>query len=726
MFKSIRAKLLFFFLLLSIVPLVALTYYSTERFERKLQEGVKKESMALLEATALAIDSWLDEKIERLRALSELEDIKALSPERTLPLLKTLDAIDPQAEMYFFTNEDGTSWTTLDIQANISDREYFKKAKETGKPQVSDMVVSKATGNRIIVIAYPITTNGQFRGIIAMTADAKTLSSLVASVKLGKTGYGFLVDSQGYIIAHPDENTILKMNVTEMGSESARAIGKRMVQREKGYGRALLSAKEVQNLAKDQMLFVAFSPLSAASWTLACNVPEEELFGEVAALQNMILLVIIAVAIVVVIVSLFVSGAISSGIARVKEIINQVAQGELRVDTRPIEEVASGSDEVAVLARSFLTMLGNLKELVTEIFNSSSSLASSSEEIASSIDEISKATQEITKTISQVAEGSTRQSEELQKIGEEAARIGEESEKIAQATQRNLELLALMQGNLTKNREALETIRQAMESTKKESTTTRGEAQKGKQALQRLIENVSSIARVSERVAESIHVLEDRSQEIGKIVDLITGIAEQTNLLALNAAIEAARAGEAGRGFAVVAEEVRKLAEGSARAAEQIGTLIAEIQKDTRQAVENMEQARREVEAGNKESENVVANFNEILSAIERLEGNIEKLVKSLEEALLLQEKTRQSAEEVIAFSRDNATLIARTTQGVQNITENISSIAAVAEENAASSEEVSASTEEQNASLEEVNSAVQALAQMAQHLQKLVGQFRV
>ena len=726
MFKSLKAKLLFFFLLLSIAPLVAVTYYGIEVFQGKLEENAKRESMALLETTALALDQWLNEKIERLRALSEWEDVRALSPERTLPVLKTLAAADPQAEIYFFTHEDGTFWTTLDAQGSVGDREYFKKARETGKPQVSDMVVSKSTGKRIIVIAYPITTGGQFRGIIAMTVEADTLSQLVASVKLGKTGYGFLVDSKGYVIAHPDESAIMKMNVTETGSESANALGRRMLQREKGYGTALLSAKELKNIGKDQRFFVAFTPLFAAPWTLAGNVPEEELFGEVFALRNVILLIIVAVAVVVAVVSLGVSGAISSGITRVKDIINQVAQGELRVDTKVLEDVASGSDEVAVLARSFLGMLGNLKELVTEILSTSSSLASSSEEIASSIDEISKATQEITRTISQVAEGSTRQSEELQRIGEEAARIGEQAEKIAQATRRNLELLALMQGNLARNREALEAIQQAMESTKKEGATTRGEAQKGKQALQRLIENVSSIARVSEKVAESIHVLEERSQEIGKIVDLITGIAEQTNLLALNAAIEAARAGEAGRGFAVVAEEVRKLAEESAKAAEQIGALVAEIQRDTRQAVENMERARSEVEAGSKESENVAANFDAILLAIERLEGDIENLFGSLKEAFLLQEKTLQSAEEVVAFSKDSATLISKTTQGVQNITENISSIAAVAEENAASSEEVSASTEEQNASLEEVNSAVQALAQMAQNLQKLVGRFKV
>ena len=95
-------------------------------------------------------------------------------------------------------------------------------------------------------------------------------------------------------------------------------------------------------------------------------------------------------------------------------------------------------------------------------------------------------------------------------------------------------------------------------------------------------------------MAQSIATLDERSQEVGKIVDLISGIAEQTNLLALNAAIEAARAGDAGRGFAVVAEEVRKLAGEAGEAAKNIATLVREIQNDTKEVVEKMKGAEEE------------------------------------------------------------------------------------------------------------------------------------
>ena len=196
MLKTIKAKLLLWFLVLSVVPLVALTYYSTMTFQKNLTQETEERALNITASTASAIDAWLQEKIEHLEKIAALPEVQALNPDITLPLLKTFHQADPQAEMYFFALQDGSSWTSFDSQANIADRAYFQKAKETGKPQVSDMVVSKATGNKIVVIAYPVMKEGKFQGIVAMTADTATLKNLVSSVKLGKTGYGYLVDSQ--------------------------------------------------------------------------------------------------------------------------------------------------------------------------------------------------------------------------------------------------------------------------------------------------------------------------------------------------------------------------------------------------------------------------------------------------------------------------------------------------------------------------------------------------
>jgi len=398
-----------------------------------------------------------------------------------------------------------------------------------------------------------------------------------------------------------------------------------------------------------------------------------------------------------------------------------VERGDLRQEIK-----INSKDEMGQVAHSFNSMIQKLRDIVSQVLRVSSTLASSSEELSSSIEEISKATEEIAKTISQVAQGSTEQSTELEAINQETQKISQITHQLSEATQRNLNLIAEMKKGLEKNQLSLSEIEQAMKITSTEGENSEKEARKGQELLSLLAQNIKVISQVTQEVAQSISTLEVRSQEISKIVDLITGIAEETNLLALNAAIEAARAGEAGRGFAVVANEVRKLAEESAQAAQQISKLIGEVKNDTQMAVERMERAEDRVQEGVKESEEVAKNFQNILITIQKVIQSVNNLNLVFTEAKNSQKVTEKSAEEVAALSEDNAQMIQEIDNRVQAVSKAMNSVALVSEENAASSQEVSASTEEQSASLEELTSASQSLAQLAQELKELVATFQV
>jgi methyl-accepting chemotaxis protein len=209
---------------------------------------------------------------------------------------------------------------------------------------------------------------------------------------------------------------------------------------------------------------------------------------------------------------------------------------------------------------------------------------------------------------------------------------------------------------------------------------------------------MDALVQRSTEISEAIGSLASKSEQIGGIVETITGISEQTNLLALNAAIEAARAGEQGRGFAVVAEEVRKLAEESQRAAGSIADLISEIQSDTADAV-------GVVDGGRRLASDSTATVEQAREAFLAIGGAIDDLRRGVEEIA--------AANERIAADAGNAS-------------EAMTEIAAVAEQSSASTEQVSASTEETSASTQEIAASAQELARTSDELAQLVSRFKL
>jgi methyl-accepting chemotaxis protein len=196
----------------------------------------------------------------------------------------------------------------------------------------------------------------------------------------------------------------------------------------------------------------------------------------------------------------------------------------------------------------------------------------------------------------------------------------------------------------------------------------------------------------------AVSELAEKSQRIGKITDAIAGIARQTNLLALNAAIEASRAGEHGKGFAVVAEEVRKLANESARALDTIRTLAAEIRAAAITTEERIIHMSDRVVTGESVIRASALALTQIGREIEASRGAVERIVEAAE-------VQRQEAE---SLSRE------------------IEAIAEVAERNASTSQEVSAVAQQQTAAMSSVAASSAHLAAIADRLRSSTGRFDV
>jgi len=364
--------------------------------------------------------------------------------------------------------------------------------------------------------------------------------------------------------------------------------------------------------------------------------------------------------------AIFLARRISRPLALVAESAKKIAMGDLRNTTIPYE----ANDEIGDMITAFKAMKDNLRDVVSQVANSSEQVAAASEELTASSEQSAQASSQVAETVTNVATGASNQ---VASVEQTVGVVGEMATAISHITS-NASNAAAKSGETAS------------------AASVGGESVCQARAQMQLIkEAVNQSAQVVQKLGVS-------SQQIGEFVNLISGIAGQTNLLALNAAIEAARAGEQGRGFAVVADEVRKLAEQSQEAAQKVTVLIHDIQSETNVAVTTMNQGTIEVTRGTEVIATTGEQFNLIVAKIDELNKQVQAITTA-------SKNLSAASEEVVA---------------------SVDSVRKVAADTAADTQTISAATEEQSASMEEIASSSHALSNMASQLQMIVAKFRL
>ena len=381
--------------------------------------------------------------------------------------------------------------------------------------------------------------------------------------------------------------------------------------------------------------------------------------------SNRINTIVLAATVLLVGLGLVIGFVLSNSIVKpITKITEDMKSGKL-----DFEALTTTNDEVGTLTREFGNMITKLRNMVLSVQTTAEQVASSSEQLTASAEQSAEAANQVAIAITEVASGAA---EQLTAVNHTRSTVNRINDDIQQVTSK---------------------INKMSDS----SNRTASAANDGRSTVETAISQMDKIDRAVSNSATVVIKLGERSNEIGQIVDTISGIAGQTNLLALNAAIEAARAGEQGRGFAVVAEEVRKLAEQSEESAKQIATLIGEIQVETNNAVEAMNEGTNEVKVGT---------------------GVVASAGKSFAEISTLVDEVSRQVNEILATMQQLAA-------GSQAIVTSVDTMEKVTKNTAGQTQTVSASTEEQSASMEEIASSSQNLARMAEQLKITIRAFQ-
>ncbi|MFB9328168.1 methyl-accepting chemotaxis protein [Paenibacillus aurantiacus] len=629
--RSLRFKLTLTTLLLTLVPLVSLASIQMGQFKSQLTDSINKQEIQLAESNAAATDRWLNTKIGALQqVLKSVPNFGAMDFAGKYNTLQNVAKTDPEVALAILTDANGLIPAADGTVTNVSDREYFKKAKETNKPAVSDLLTIKGTDEMGVSVAVPyFNTSNQFQGVLITVVSVETLKKQFEQIKVEETGFGLLLSETGVNMYHPSEDVINKTYKETLKNDSAIRVFDQILTEQRGVTTYL--GNEGENK------IAAFSTVSATGWKVMVTVPESEAYHDLrASISNTFLLIVITT-LVVAGISIFAAGFISNPIRRLSGHVNVMADADF-THTLP-DKLLKRTDEIGHLAQSLDKMSGSVREVLGQVVDETTSVKDNITRSSANMSALASQVEEVSATTEQMSAGMEETAAMAQQMNATSTQIKDAVTTIAVKAQDGSSLA--------------DEISDRAEHLKESAVASRNTAQH----IHGEIQADSIEANEQAKAVEQIHVL----------TDSILEITAQTNLLALNAAIEAARAGEAGKGFAVVADEIRKLAENSAKTAGEIQHVASQVMSSVNALTKSSEKALAFIDTTVIRDYNaMVANGEQYYKDAESIQFLVTDFSATAEQLLASIQNVAQSIQEVSVSNNENA-------EGTQNIAEKTS-----------------------------------------------------
>lgn len=646
---SISKKLIIAFLVVLILPTVALTISAFFTSKTELEKQIMGSAMSQVNAFDTLINENIGNKSDAVTLFThslKASNLQEKNRNATIKELQQFGKINEKDVSAIYAGSEKGLFMQYPVQKMPSgydprERPWYQEAlkAENGKQVITKPYVAASTGKMVITIAQKMKDGS---GVIGLDMEIDSLLQKLKEIKIGQKGYAFIMEKDKTVLADPTQKS---------GSQVNENLASIIYKNKEGSGSYTLKGTDKK---------VAYVTNELTGWKIGGTMLVSEVEEAAKPVFNTAIIVFSVTLIVAGTLIFFIVRSISKRLSNLARFSKKVSEGDLR-DKLQIQS----DDEIGQVGKGFNTMIDSLRSLIGAVQTSVENVASSSEELTASAGQTSKATEHITLAIEQFSSGNESQNDKVELSSEE----------------------------LEEMNRGLQNMNDSAESITASSIKSTDIAGEGGQLVEKTASQMNVIDQSVKKAENVISALESKSKDITQILGVINGIADQTNLLALNAAIEAARAGESGRGFSVVAEEVRKLAVQSANSAKEIENLIKEIVQDIDVSQEVFTAVNREVQSGLSFTEQTKVSFHNIFDMTKEISDQLQTMNQTVVQLSKGSAHVSEAVREIADVSRESSA--------------NIQDIAASAEEQLASMEEISSSSATLSSMAEELRDLI-------------------